>query len=448
MNIRCFLCIWFFGAGIASAHAELQLELTQGVSRATPVGIYVAAQSQAAQQVGQHLAEVISHDLQQSGRFTVQLQPQLTPTLWLSDHAADAAQQMAEFRQIDQDALLVLSVVQRKGQAKVTASFYDRFAERKAVGQALKLQVWQRHYTLKTAAERRLAHALSDRIYQHMLGVPGVFSTKIAYVAAQSPGVGPVAARYRLFVADVDGANARVLLTSAEPIMSPSWSPDGRRLAYVSFESGEAAIYIETLATGAREQVVSAPGINGAPAFSLDGRALYLVHSKTGVAKLYRLDLTTHQETALTHGPSIDTEPSLRPDGQVLAFTSNRGGSPQIYALSLVSGEVKRLTFQGRFNAHPSWTPDGKTLVFQHRDEQRRYGIARLEQSTGEMQSLSLGPADESPSVAPNGQAVVFATQEAHHSVLRIVSLDGLVKLRLPASAGDVREPAWSPNPH
>jgi len=292
-------------------------------------------------------------------------------------------------------------------------------------------------------ALRDVAHQIADQVYEKIIGVRGAFWTRIAYVTATGLGNNM---QYALMVADADGFNPQVIVKSREPLLSPAWSPDGRKLAYVSFERHNSSIYLQEIGTGAREVIAAFKGINGAPAFSADGKRMAMTLSKSGNPEIYVMDLASKQLNQVTNHYSIDTEPAWLPDGNI-AFTSDRGGKPQIYQVSPSGGEPTRLSFQGQYNARVTVSYDGKKFAMAQGNG-NVYRIALLDRSlggSGRWQMLSPGNLDESPSFAPNASMVLYAAKEGSRGVLYAVSADGRVRQRLVLADGDVREPAWSP---
>lgn len=322
------------------------------------------------------------------------------------------------------------------GEYVVEFQLYDVLRSRQVVGYQL---------TANKQAMRRVAHQIADQIYLKLTGTRGAFDTRVAYVTEVRSDDGE--SRYLLNVADVDGHNEHVILDSAQPVMSPSWSPDGKKLAYVSFESDQPRIFVQEIASGEREEIASFPGINGAPAFSPDGRNLAMTLSKDGNPEIYVVDLQTRRFRRVTRNDAIDTEPSWSPDGKSLVFTSDRGGKPQIYRTVVDGGRPERITFEGDYNARAVHSPDGTKLALVHRD-QGRYRIGVLDMENGALQVLTESDLDESPSFAPNGSMILYATTDGPSPVLAAVSPDGRMHQRLAVQTGGVREPAWSPFRH
>jgi TolB protein len=377
------------------------------------------------------ISEIVSFDLARSGQFAP-----IDRANMLSMPTSQDQVFYRDWKVLGADYLAIgTAEMLPTGQLDVNYKLFDVVSER---------ELASRHFTASPAAIRDIAHMISDSIYESVTGIRGAFSTKILYVLARN--VATPSAQFRLEMADADGARARTLVDSKEPILSASWSPDAKRVAYVSFERKKPAIYIQEIATGARTVLTDFPGLNSAPAFSPDGRRLALVLSKDGNPEIYLMDIATKALTRLTRHPSIDTEPSWAPDGQSILFTSERGGQPQIYRMNITTGFTERLTFQGNYNARPRLLPDGKSLVFVHRQEGATvFHIAWLDITKDRLLVLTETNLDESPSVAPNGTMLIYATQDRGRGILAAVSIDGRVKYRLPSSAGDVREPAWSP---
>lgn len=417
------------------SYAILDLELTQGVAASVPIAVIAFFGEHPRAQGDQTIIEIIRNDLQNSGEFRVINQnkdDQKTPIKAPSD-----------WREAGADYVLTGSIEKTKSQEYlVHYQLTNVFASKKSSSNKNTELLINETYNSPVDSLRSLAHHISDEIYQKLTGTKGVFSTRIAYVLVVHPS--KTTSHYQLVVADADGFNQQTLLSSSQPIMSPAWSPAGDAIAYVSFERHRASIYLQNLNTGKRELVSHTPGINGAPAFSPDGKKMAVVLSKTGNPKIYLLDLASSRLEQVTHGWSIDTEPAFSPDGSSILFTSNRDGSPQVYQYSVPTGAVSRLTFTGDYNARPSFSANGQSVVVMHRDH-GNYGIARLDLSSGQMIVLSQTGNDESPSLAPNGKMIIYATMYAGRGVLAQVSVDGKIKLRLPAREGTVQDPAWSP---
>ncbi len=417
-----FLCLFSL-----LVRAELTIEITQGVDEPTPVAVVPFAWS-GAQALPEDVAQVISDDLYRSGMF--KLMPRDNMLSFPSDRNS---LYFRDWRISGSDFIVIGRVSEAGGQLSVAFELYDILKEERILGEVVKAN---------RTNLRAVGHYISDKVFEALTGVRGAFSTRIVYVTAEQPR--PKAYRYRLMLADADGHNPRTILESKEPIMSPAWSKDGSKLAYVSFESGRPAVYIQYLATGKREKVQSFRGLNGAPAWSPDGKKLALVLSKDGNPEVYILDLQQRRLNRVTHHFGIDTEPSWSPDGQSLIFTSDRGGQPQIYSIYLPSRDVTRLTFEGQYNARGRLTQDGRFLAMVHQNN-GSFHIAVQDLRSGRLDLLTETFMDESPTIAPNGSIILYATQEGVRGVLSAVSLDGRVKFRLPSTKGDVREPAWSP---
>lgn len=402
-----------------TSYAALDLELTHGVDQAIPTAIIPFAN-------GDDLVKVINADLTNSGYFNI--------------NTADAetdANNYDYWRAQKINYVIAGNVTPINNNYLITFKLVDIYNMTNLIEQQVTITKSQRDNLLTM---RALAHHISDLIYQQITGIPGVFSTRIAYVLVNRQQKHP----YKLMIADADGYNPQTMLQSLEPIMSPAWSPRGKEIAYVSFEGNRSSIYLQNVATGKRELVSKFPGINGAPAWSPDGTKLALVLTKTGYPKIYILDLQTKKFTQMTFGSSLDTEPAWSPDGKTIIFTSDRGGAPQIYQLVVTTKKVQRITYQGNYNARASFTPDGKSIVMLHRD-QGMFNIAVQNLESDRVTILTKSGMDESPSVAPNGQMVVYATNYDGKGILSEVSTDGRVQLRLPAQDGEVQEPAWSP---
>lgn len=412
---------------LSVSRAELLIEITEGRVDAVPIAVVPFPVS--GEKPSQDIAQIVAADLHRSGQFKPIAREDMLSRPGLNDVIS-----FRDFKVLNSEYVVTGSVSSLPdGKFSVSYALYD-------VNQQLKL--FGETYQPKANQLRDVAHAISDKIYEQITGVAGVFSTKILYVTMTRGQAKPFELQY----ADADGARVQTILRSAEPIMSPSWSPDGKKVAYVSFESdGLPAIFIHELATSNRRKVSASRGINGAPDWSPDGQSLALTLSKDGNPEIYTLDLASGNLNRLTNHYGIDTEPRWLPDGSSLIFTSNRSGGPQIYKVSLKDGSVRRVSFQGRYNARPDITPDGRYLVYVHRSG-AQYHIAVQDLQRGTPPSIiTRTEMDESPSVAPNGSMVIYATQDRGKGVLQAVSIDGKVKVKLPSREGEVREPAWSP---
>jgi TolB protein len=414
-----------------SAYALLSLELTRGVSGAVPIAIVPFVTTTGA---ATDVSSIVSNDLETSGRFKVYGKDALSSF-------PEAAQAQSEyFRNLGADNVVVGRVTHLgNNRFEVTFQLLDVI---RGKNQTAQQDLLNEKFVVNGEELRALAHHISDLVYEKILGVRGIFSTRIAYIVVQrSPGP----TKYILEVADQDGENPHPLLTSYDPIMSPSWSPTGKKIAYVSFEGRRASIYVEDIGTGERILVSQSKGINGAPAWSRDGRKLALVLSKDGSPNIYVVDLASRTLTQMTNDWSINTEPNWAPDGRSLIFTSNRGGGPEIYKLNIANRASTRLTYDGSYNARGSYSPDGNHIVMLHQ-ESGVFNIGILDLNTGTFRLLTNSSSDnESPSIAPNGSMVLYGALYNGRNVLGMVSSDGRVQLRLPARDGDVQDPAWSP---
>jgi len=378
------------------------------------------------------VAGLISADLGQSGRF----QPMDVRDM-VSRPSLPEDVSYQDWRIVEVDYLVIGRVIEdAPDRYTVVFQLFNVLQGEEIVGYRL---------TTTEAELRRASHRVSDMIFEELTGIRGVFGTRIAYVSEQQEGT---ERQFRLIVSDADGANALEVTSSSEPLMSPSWSPDGRKLAYVSFEGAQSSVYVQTLRTGVRDRVSARAGINGAPVFSPDGRKLALTLSQDqGNVDVYMLDLATQVLIRLTRNLAIDTEAVWAPDGESIFFTSDRAGGPQIYNVSARPGaRAQRVTFEGSYNARPRVSPSGDRLAVVHEDR-GNYRIALVDPDTGLTQVLSNGRSDESPSFAPNGALIIYATQEGGRGVLASVSVDGRIHRQIASVAGQVREPVWSPFP-
>jgi len=410
------------------SQAQLRLDITQGVRDAVPIAVVpFGGQAEGA---ATDVAAVIANDLRMSGRFAPLERRDLA-----SRPTSGAEIRYEDWRLLRSDFIVVGRVEPDGSGLAVSFELHNVRTGASLLAQRL------------PSSERGLratAHRIAELVFERLTGIPGAFSTRIAYVAVDGR---PPAQRYRLVVADADGYNPRTILESREPIMSPAWSPDGQNLAYVSFEGKTSAIYVQRLASGERRRVSARSGINGAPAWSPDGRRLALTLSRDGNLDLYTLELATQTLTRVTNDDAIDTEPEWSKDGRSLYFTSDRAGNAQVYRVALDAGRTaERVTFTNAYNARPRLSPDGKELAIVTLDR-GGYRIGVMELATRNLRVLTDARQDESPSFAPNGAMVIYATRDKGRGSLAIVSADGSFQQRLSSDQGDVRDPAWQPFP-
>lgn len=417
-----FLCIISLSV---VARAELVIEITRGSDNPTVVGV-VPFNSLSQMAPPEKMHKIIANDLTSSGQFRTIKQVNM-----LSFPANAQEVIYRDWRMLGSEFLVIGNIDALPTGFRITYSLYDVVSEQQIIASE----------TIERGVSemRDVAHYISDRVYEAITGVRGVFSTRLLYVEVEKN-----LSQYRLMLSDVDGARERLLFKSTEPMLSPAWSPNGSHVAYVSFETGRPAIFIQELATGTRQQITHFPGLNGAPSWSSDGKKLALVLSKDGNPEIYTLDLALRQLKRITHHFAIDTEPVWSVDDKSVFFTSNRGSRPQIYQVTLANGRIERLTFEGNYNARPRVMPDGKGLVMVHRSEDA-FHIAIQNMDTGDMRILTGTDLDESPTIAPNGAMLIYATKLDNKGILAAVSLDTGIKYNLPSRSGNVREPSWSP---
>ncbi|HEX4854849.1 Tol-Pal system beta propeller repeat protein TolB [Arenimonas sp.] len=415
-----------------SAQAQgLDIGMVQGRDGALPITIVPMPYLGTSVAPDTDIAAVIRADLNRSGQFNA-----LSEQDVIEKPIRGSEIKFPTWRVLKQDFIVVGRVLDNAdGGYRVEYELYDVAKQERMLGLAV---------GGRARGMRDVAHQIADQVYEKILGVRGAFWTRIAYVTANGLGGNT---QYALMVADSDGFNPQTVVKSREPLLSPAWSPDGRKLAYVSFERGNSTIYVQEITTGAREVLASFKGINGAPSFSPDGRRLALTLSRTGNPEIYVMDLATKQVTQVTRHYGIDTEAVWSADGQSLVFTSDRAGKPQLYQVPASGGDATRVSFQGDSNAKASISFDGKKIAMAQ-GSGNVYRIAVLDRSfggAGRWQTLSPGNLDESPSFAPNASMLLYATKEGRRGVLFAVSADGSVRQRLVLADGDVREPAWSP---
>ncbi len=405
----------------ATANAQLTIDVTTSAGRQIPIAI-VEFRGEA--QAPQNLTPIITNNLTRTGLFrlvnTGALSP--LPTEPFEVNFSDWSSRMTE-------ALLIGGIIALPdGRFEIRYRLFDVAKQSQIAGASM---------TVSATQFRATAHRISDEIYEKLVGERGVFSTKIAYVLKRGQ-------RFELQVADADGFNAQTVLSSLEPIRSPKWSPDGTKLAYVSFESRKSNVIVQDLLTGQRRLVANFRGDNYAPSWAPDGTRLVVALSKDGVSQIYVVPAIGGEAQRVTESNAIDTNATFSQDGQSIIFVSDRSGGPQLYSVPVNGGNVKRLTFEGNYNVNPRMSPDGKLVTFISRDE-GRLRVATLELATGQINILTDGPLDDSPSFSPNGRTILFESKAGGRGNLGSVSVDGRVKQRLTSQNGDVREPAWGP---
>jgi len=404
-----------------AAGAQLSIEITGAGGQRIPIAIAPFAGEGA---LGQGISAIVRADLERSGLFRTLEVPALAPPL-----TEASAVNYAEWRARLADALVLGSVAARPdGRFEVRFKLFDTVKAADLSGVA---------YTLSREQVRTTAHRIADFVYEKLTGEKGVFSTRIAFVVKRGN-------RFELQIADADGAGEETALASFEPIISPAWSPDGRRLAYVSFENKKPVVYVHSLADGKRQVAANFKGSNSAPAWTPDGARLAVSLSRDGGSQIFLVNADGSGVRRLSQSGGIDTEPVFSPDGKTLYFTSDRGGSPQIYRMPAGGGEAQRVTFDGSYNVSPRISPDGKVLAYIARNG-GKFQVATMDLASRQVQILTDSDKDESPSFAPNGRMILLATVNAGRGVLFAVSSDGRIKQRLPYAGGDVREPAWGP---
>ncbi|MFH7347533.1 Tol-Pal system beta propeller repeat protein TolB [Acinetobacter variabilis] len=420
-HLLCLAIMTTLGAVTATqSQAQLHLEITKAPEAAPKIAIVPFSQDQS-------IYPVVENDLNRSGKFA-SASKNLPAIAQLNSPNAEAwAAAGVPY------VVTGSSKTNPDGSYSIQYQLYDVEKRQYLLNELL---------TVPASRTRQAAHMISDAIYQALTGIPGDFTGRIAYVL-RNPATPEQ--RYTLQIADTDGEQPKTILTSRDPILSPAWTPDAKKIAYVSFETKRPAIYVQDLATGQREKLASFRGLNGAPSFSPDGKSMLFTASMHGNPEIYQMNLETRQLKRMTNDSAIDTEARYAPDGKSFIFTSDRGGSPQIYRYDFNNESTKRLTFRGAFNARATLSADGKKLALVHRPSGSNYKVAVQDISSGVTNILTPTSLDESPSFSPNGQMVVYATREGNRGLLSIMSLDGRFRMNLPSETGEVREPAWAP---
>ncbi|MGE8408717.1 MAG: Tol-Pal system beta propeller repeat protein TolB [Pseudomonas sp.] len=408
---------------------EKNILVTSGSDRATPIAV-VPFGLQGGSVLPEDMADIIGNDLRNSGYYSPIPRQNM---IGMPSQASEVI--FRDWKALGAQYVMVGSIVPSGGRLQVQYALFNVATEQQVLTGSVSGTVDQL---------RDMSHFIADQSFEKLTGIKGAFSTRMLYVTAERFSTNST--RYTLQRSDYDGARAVTLLQSREPILSPRFAPDGKRIAYVSFEQRRPRIFVQHIDTGRREQITNFEGLNGAPAWSPDGNRLAFVLSRDGNPEIYVMDMGSRQMTRVTNNPAIDTEPFFGKDGSTLYFTSDRGGKPQIYKTTIGSGGAERVTFVGNYNANPKLSADEKTLVMIHRqDGFTNFKVAAQDLQRGSVKILSETSLDESPTVAPNGTMLIYATRQQGRGVLMLVSLNGRVRLPLPTAQGEVREPSWSP---
>lgn len=423
--------------------AGLTIEINEGYENAYPIAIVPfaygdlttgAANNAAANstitpvEAPEDLASIVASDLRRSGHF----RPLTTSQMPAMPHELEQVD-YDEWRPLDIDNMLIGKLVHEgNGLYQIDMRFLDILRKKQVIG--------KRWTGIRKENLRRVAHQMSDLIYQELTGIRGAFNTQIAYVTLRKVGKKRL---YTLEIADSDGYNPQPMLKSSQPIMSPSWSPDGSKIAYVSFESGRSNVVVQSLDGSYRKVIANFKGLNSAPAWSPDGKQLAMTLSKDGSADIYIMDLQSKRLRRLTRNWSIETEAAWAPNGQSLFFNSDRRGQPQVFQVFLDTGEVRRVTFEGKYNANPEVSPDGRYIAVVHGGG--GFHIALQDLYTNDFTILTDSFLDESPTFSPNGEMILYAMNKRGRGELAVVAIDGKTSQTLRVENGEVREPAWGP---
>lgn len=417
-----------FSSSISHAEDVLTIEITKGIESAIPIAIVPFAE-EGANPLPVDVSAIIASDLAGSGLFKTMPAADMP-----SKPSEFSAIMFDDWRRLGMDNLVIGTATET---ANGAYAIEFRLADVYKSSQLTGLRIMAKRENLRFAA-----HQIADKIYETLIGEPGAFATRISYITVRKTATGK---RYNLEMADQDGQNPQLLLESNQPIMSPAWSPDGRQIAYVSFEKGNSAIYVQEIVTGKRRAIASGRGINSSPSWSPDGQQIAMTRSGDGNPEIYVKNLASDQIRRITNSRGIDTEAVFTADGRSLIFTSDRGGSPQLYQVPVSGGSAQRLTFNvGKYNAAASLSANGENIALVHQQD-GAYRIGVFNRDQGYLDILTDSSQDESPSFAPNGKMIIYATSRNGRSELAAVSVDGKIQKRLAIRGSDVREPAWGP---